>query len=280
MAAIGQLRTVPNPPTPPSSSGLRTPLFLLGVGLALFAFIAMIAFGIVFARSASTGRSISVVVAAQDIQAREPILPDMVMVSSLPETAVPPHSFTRATDLAGYAAVVPIYKGQVLSANIVSSNPDDLTGQTAEFLPIPTGDVAVTIPTSELQGVAGYPAPGDYMKITATINTVVFNPHDPFPRSVSAQVFSDMYILRVGPPLVGKQGQAQGVVGSVTILMTPCDSIFLAWLIQNASLRYELVSYKDYATSNVASDPECPHALAFGVVGPAEVDARWKFTKG
>ena len=40
------------------NAGVRTPLFLLGVGMALLAFIAMFAFGIVFANRGLTGQQI------------------------------------------------------------------------------------------------------------------------------------------------------------------------------------------------------------------------------
>src|SRR5436190_1030148 len=56
MAAINQAR-------PASTTSVRTPLFILGVALALVAFIVMFAFGLLFANKTSTGTMVTVVVA-------------------------------------------------------------------------------------------------------------------------------------------------------------------------------------------------------------------------
>lgn len=282
MAAVGQLRPAPpSAPNPPAAANVRTPIFLVGVALALIAFVAMLTFGIVLARGSSAGKDVPVVIASQDIGAREPILPDMVQVSSIPQTALPPHAIVRVSDLAGSAALVPIYKGEAITDNIVSSSPDQLSLITSAFLPIPAGYVAITIPTSELQGVGGYPAQGDYINIVATVNTQVFQPGDPHPRLVTETVFTSVKIIRVGPLTEApKEGQAQGVVGSLTVLMSLCDAQYMAWFKQNATLAYVLLSYKDYQPSVPAANPECPATVAPGVVGPKAVDARWKFTQG
>ena len=145
MASIGQARP---------ATTVRTPLFILGVALALVAFLAMFAFGVVFtARSQNSGQ-LRVVVAARDIQPREPITPDMLSLATLPATAAPPKAFVRTTDLTGYSAVVEIYKGQTMTPNIVSSSPDQLAGPSAStFLPIPEGYIAITVPKDKPQGV-------------------------------------------------------------------------------------------------------------------------------
>src|SRR3989442_12688540 len=81
MAAIGQTR-------PARTTNIRTPLFILGVGLALLAFLVMFAFGMLFANRSQTGTQVRVVVAAQDIDAREPITPDMLTTALIPTAAV------------------------------------------------------------------------------------------------------------------------------------------------------------------------------------------------
>jgi pilus assembly protein CpaB len=279
LAAVGQLRPAPTVPSAPRSPGMRTPLFILGIALALLSFVAMFAFGILFANRGTGGPSLSVVVATRDIDAREPILPDMVAITSVPSSGVPPHSFGRASDLAGYAAIVPIYKGEVLSANVVTSNPDAISPQIYSYLPIPSGWVAITLPTSELQGVGGYPIPGDYMNILATANTGLFSPVNP--RAVTVTVFTKVHIIRVGAPSsVPGATQQAGVTSSLTVVMTLCDAQYLDWLITNATLKYTLLSYHDYGSGNQAPDPACPSTSNPGVIGPTAVNNRWGFTKG
>lgn len=271
---------LPMPAPRRPTSGMRTPLFLLGVGMALLAFIAMFAFGILFANRGLPGRQVAVIVAAQDIQAREPITPSMLTVAEMPQSLVPPHAFVGLSDLNGDSALVSIYKGQALTANLVSSNPDLIAGAELSYLPIPQGYVAITIPTSELQGVAGYVSPGDYINIIATANSDLFFSKPS--RQTTRTVFTDVRVIRVGSPTAGpKQGQAIGVVSSLTVVMSQCDASYLGWLLANVTLKYDLLNYKDYATGSMSSpDPACPANQAPPVVGPAAVDARWNFSKG
>ncbi|OLC24819.1 MAG: Flp pilus assembly protein CpaB [Actinobacteria bacterium 13_1_20CM_2_65_11] len=264
----GQLRSSPR---------VRTPLFLVGIALALLAFIAMFAFGIVFVNRSQGGRQIAIVMAAQDIQAREPILPDMLSVANVPAAALPPKAFFRLADVSGYSAVVTIFKGQPITSNVVASNPDVLAGAST-YLPIPQGYVAITVPTSEQQGVAGYIAQGDYINVIATVNSATFTPSNP--RSVTRTVFSNLHVIRVGPlSAAPKEGQPQGVVGSLTVVMSLCDAQFMNWLLVNASLKYVLLSFHDYTPGTPAApETACLSTVAPAVVGPHQVDARWGFS--
>jgi Flp pilus assembly protein CpaB len=174
---------------------------------------------------------------------------------------------------------VPIYKGEVISRNLVSSNPDEISGAVSSYLPIPAGYVAMTMPTSEQQGVAGYVAQGDYIDIIATLNTNLFtkgNEHQ-----VTRTVFNSVYVVRVGPAsTLPKQGQPQGVSSSLTVLLSLCDAQYLNWLITNATLKYALLSFHDYAPKLAPADPNCPATLAPNTIGPGLVDQRWAFSRG
>jgi len=270
---------LPMPPPARQTTRVRTPLFLVGVGLALVAFIAMFAFGILFASRSSDGAKVPVVVAIDDIQAREPITLASVTLAQIPQSAVPPHAFLRLSDLQGYSALVNIYKGQALTANIVASNPDQIASPSTSFLPIPPGFVAITVPTSELQGVAGYISPGDYINIIATANSDLFFSKPS--RLTTRTVFSNVRVIRVGPPSLGpKQGQTVGVVGSLTLVMSQCDSAYLEWLLTNVTLKYDLLYYGQYDPSGYSTQPLCAPGSSPPTIGPNAVDARWSFTKG
>jgi len=271
MAAIGQTR--------PAPTTIRTPLFILGVALALLAFLAMFAFGILFVNRSQGGAQVRVVVAARDINPREPITADMLTMGMAPASATPNIQFQSVADLKGFSAVVLVYKGQVITANLVSSNPDALAGSVSSFLPIPQGYVAMTIPTSEQQGIAGYVAEGDYINVLATVNTNLFSRVNE--RSVTRTVFTTVPIIRVGPAVTfPKQGVAQGVASSLTVVLSLCDAQYLDWLINNATLKYVLLSYKDYSQGIAPPDQTCPPTDKPSVIGPALINSRWAFSQG
>jgi Flp pilus assembly protein CpaB len=221
---------------------------------------------------------VRLVVANRDIGAREPISLDELTYSVIPVTAAPAHAFSRVADLNGTAAVVPIYKGQVVSANLVTATPDQLLAGQESYLPIPAGYVALTIPMGEQMGVAGYISQGDYIDVIANVNTGLLSPVNP--HMVVRTVFRSVYVIRVGPESAApKQGQPQGVASSLTILMTRCDAEYMDWLIANASLKYTLIPYTEYTPRVPAADPSCASTTEPPIVGPAQVDVRWGMTK-
>lgn len=270
MAAITQTR--------PSSPAIRTPLFIAGVALALLAFLLMLAFGILFAGKGQVVGTVRVVVAAQDIAPREPITLDMVTYGTVASTSVPKGAITRLGELNGYSALVAIPKGQVVTGNVISSNPDVLAGSQSAYLPIPQGYVAVTLPTSEQQGVGGFIAQGDYIDVIATVNTGLITPIQP--RQVTRTVFNNIYVIRVGPQSSApRQGVAQGLSSSITVVMSLCDAQYMTWFTLNASLKYVLLSYPDYGNTPAAGTPSCSSTTEPAIVGPAEVDSRYGFTR-
>ena len=271
MAAITQTR--------PSAPAIRTPLFVVGIGLALLAFLLMLAFGALFVGRTQTVTQVKVVVATQDIGQRQTIDSTMLGYGSVASTSLPPHAAKQISDLIGYTAVVAIYKGEVITSNVVSSNPDLLAGPNSAYLPIPTGYVALTLPTNEQQAVGGYIAQGDYMNVMVTLNTTVFTPINP--RSVTRTVFTNLHVIRVGPDsnLVRQSGVAQGLSSSITVVMSQCDAQYMYWFLKNADLKYDLLAYPDYATGPSGGGTACPSVTAPPAIGPSAVDARWGFTK-
>jgi pilus assembly protein CpaB len=246
---------------------------IIGTVLAVLAFLA--AAGLASAPylfpTAQSGSK--VVVAKNAIPARTRIQASDLQLATV--TPVPPESFTSISSVAGKGARVDIPAGGPVTANLIVDAPDILSSSDVTYLPIPQGYVAVTIPTSEQTGVAGYVQVGDRITILASISTQAFG-STPTVLAVRT-VFKDLIVIRVGP--VGQtQGTAQ-VSTSLTVMMTACDSEYLFWLLNNAVLKYELESFKDYGSTPTQPDPKCPSVLAAGGVGPDEVNKRWGFTK-
>jgi Flp pilus assembly protein CpaB len=214
-----------------------------------------------------TATGTKVVVAKTNIGARTKILPSDLQLSAF--SPAPPQSFTDMALVAGKGARVDIPAGSPITANLIVASGDLLSTSDVSYLPIPSGYVAVTVPTGELVGVGGYPQVGDRITMLATINTSIFGPGG---ASVVRTVFRDLIIIRVGP--VNQPAGVQ-IPGSLTLLVTACDAEYLFWLLNNAALKYTLESFKDYAAAPSQPDPACPKP---GGVGPKEVNKRWQFT--
>ena len=242
-----------------------------GTILALAAFAAaagVASFPYVFQTQSGT----SVVVARNGITARNKIQAIDLMMKVI--NPVPPESFTDINAVAGKGARVDIPAGSPVTANLIATSSDLLSSTDITYLPIPSGYVAVTIPTSEQLGVGGYVQVGDRIAVLASINTATFGEN---PGVIAVRtVFRDLNVVRVGP--VASSSTGPSVTSSLTVIVTACDSEFLDWLLTNAELKYELESNQDYATVPTTPDSQCPKLTSPTGVGPKQVDARWHFT--
>ena len=243
------------------------------------AILAVIAFGTAAAMASlpllaggTTGTK--VVVARNTITARTRITASDLELKSVSPT--PPQSFTDIAQVAGKGARVDIPAGLAVTANLITSTPDQLNNSDSTFLPIPSGYVAVTVPTSEQVGVAGYVQVGDRLTVLATISTAAFGVGPP--RPVVRTVFRDLIVIRVGPATTTEQSGAGQLTSSLTVLATSCDAEFLFWLLNNAILKYELESSSNYGTTPTAPDSKCPSLNSPTGVGPKQVDDKWHFT--
>ena len=212
----------------------------------------------------STTTGTKVVVAAHDIKARTVIQASDLTLSNLSQA--PPQAFATVREVAGKGSRVDIPAGMAVTANLVAPSGDLLSNSDVAYLPIPKGWVAVTVPTSEQVG--------DRITMLATINTSSFGQSPG--RPVVLTVFRDVDVLRVGP---ASGASTTGVVtSSLTVLMTGCDSEYLYWLLNNASMKYELESYTDYQSLPTGPDSKCENVSAAAGVGPKDIDGRWHFT--
>ena len=221
-------------------------------------------------RTNTTGTQ--VVVAKNNINARTKIQASDLELSAV--NPAPPQAFFQLKDVLGKGARVDIPAGLPVTANLITSSGDLLSSSDVAYLPIPSGYVAVAVPTGEQVGVGGYVQVGDRITMLATINTSIFGAT---PVSVVRTVFRDVDVIRVGPASTQSTGQ---VTSSLTLLMTGCDAEYLFWLLNNAVLKYTLESFTDYAATPNQPDPSCPKLSSAGGVGPKEVDKRWHFTTG
>jgi Flp pilus assembly protein CpaB len=230
----------------------RRPFTLLGILLAMVVIAAFVLVA-VNAGQGTSSPQLTVVVATKDLQPRLPI--DAASLSlqtyALP-AGFPKVYFTRIADVQGMVPLVTINAGQVLMANDIAK-PSQALGSQSEYLPIPTGYVALTIPTSEQQGVANYIQPDDYISVIATVAGTG--------KVASKTIFTNLHVIKVGS-YAGTAGSAGAT--SLTVVVTECEAEVITWFLTYASLKYTLESYHDYlhVAGDQAADPGCPSASA------------------
>jgi Flp pilus assembly protein CpaB len=234
-------------------SGLRftRPFTVLGILLALLVIAAFVLVAL-NAQNSAASPSMSVVVANRDLQARVAIDPAALQLTSIPVPGTYPKVyFTRLQDVAGLVPLVTIPAGQAVTSNEVAK-PSAALGSQSEYLPIPSGYVAITIPTSEQQGVAGYPQPEDYISVIATVATAG--------KVATKTIFTNLHVIKVG--MAGGTGSTSNA-SSLTVVVTECQAEVITWFLNYAALKYVLESFHDYLQPGVQNpDPACPTVTA------------------
>ena len=194
----------------------------------------------------------NVVVASKDLQPRVAVDASALEMKSIPVPGTYPKVyFTRLQDVQGLVPLVTIPTGQAITSNEVAK-PSAALGSQSEYLPIPSGYVAVTIPTSEQQGVADYIQPEDYISVIATVSSAG--------KVASKTIFTNLHVIRVGTPAA--PGSATSNSTSLTVVVTECQAEVITWFLDYAALKYVLESFHDYLQPGVNPDPACPTVTA------------------
>ena len=203
------------------------------------------------ASNGSVGQTLNVVVATSNLSPRIPIDGGSLEIKPIPvPQGYPSVFFTKIDDVKGMIPLVSIVGGQAITANMVAK-PNQQLGSTSEFLPIPSGYVAITIPTSEQQGVAGNIQPDDYISVIATVTSGA--------KVASKTIFTNLHVIRVGMQTIGDTGAGTATTAtSLTVVVTECQAEYITWFVTFASLKYTLESYQDYSQAPPAKDPTCP----------------------
>ncbi|MDQ2943391.1 MAG: Flp pilus assembly protein CpaB [Candidatus Dormibacteraeota bacterium] len=238
----------------PLMAGLtfRRPFTILGIVLALLVIAAFVLVAL-NAGTSSNSPLQSVVVATKELAPRQLIDPASLELKSIPVPAgYPKVYFSRIQDVQGMIPLVTIPTGQAVTSNDVA-RPSQALGAQSEYLPIPAGYVALTIPTSEQQGVADYIQKDDYISVIATVSTGG--------KVGSKTVFTNIHVIRVGT--AGNQSASNSSASSLTVVVTECRAEIITWFLTYASLKYTLQSFHDYLQPGTEiPDPKCPNVAA------------------
>lgn len=241
-----------------------------------------------------SGGNQTVVVAKQNIPLRHQITSADLTTASAAGSFIAVNAYQRPTDVVNLIAEINIKAGSIITSDMLAKDLGLVNaGSAPAYLPVASGYIAMTIPTSEQQGVAGHITLGDYITVIATANVTVFattGQQQGPPKSVSKTVFTNVRIIGVGPAQINVQPASGsstttpqqptgGVTSSLTVELTQCDAEFMVWFLTNTQLRYTLESFNDYLKQPPsAPDPSCPSVIAAQGVSNKTVDARFHFS--
>jgi pilus assembly protein CpaB len=248
----------------------NVPILILGVIVTLAGFGASLYLG----QSQQPGAvaSKAELVAAHDLDQRATLAAGDVQVIHVTAADFPVGGLTAASEATGMILQVALKQGQPILSNLVAKSAPDITASTG-FLPVKSGLVADTLPTSELVGVAGYVRPGDYIDVIAVVPSRSGGTAD------VRTIYSGVHVIRTGAASdqSGSSGASAptGPTSSLTVAVTECQAEFLSWFLANASLKYTLLSSEDYAAlASAPADTSCPANAAKGVA-EADIRGRW-----
>lgn len=242
----------------------------LVIGLIL----AMAGFGLTFylgTQLAGATPTVSVLVAARNVQAGSVLAPADVTVKKYLSSTAPASVLSGAADAVGRVARVDIAAGDPILASLVGSPSAGLAP--TSLLPVPAGYVAVSLPATDLSAAGGFIGEGTFVDVVATANLSSFKPGAT--GSSSRTVLSALEVLRVGS--AAEQGAAQHAGATIlTVLVDQCDVQYVIWLLTNTTLSFAALPVTQSGLP--VPDSSCPGRVTTGSIGPAEINARYHFT--
>lgn len=168
-----------------------------------------------------------VVVATTIIPPNVKITGDMVTLKSVPAESVHPEAITSIDKVIGKIPNSQIVKDeQILSSRILVD-----TAKATLAYKVPENMRAVTIPSSEITGVAGYINVGDKIDILVNYKDPKINP---LPSTYTQ--FQNIEVAAVGPSNSAATEEKKGVSGSITVFVNPTQAEALVYAVTNASL--------------------------------------------
>jgi pilus assembly protein CpaB len=219
----------------------------------------------------SQGALRPVLVASQEIAARQRIVDTMFRSEMRPAQTLQPDALSTANQAVGSLALITIPAGSQLTASAIGTN-------VAFALPVrlQPGMRAVSIPIDRVKGVSGMILPGDRVDVIAIPPA---RSGAPPPKAVT--IFRGIRVLAVGTALENASATPspqEESASTVTLEVNPKQANLLAWADSNSNLRLALRSPREAIRSepveqltiagpDAAPAPASP--LAVPEIGPA-----------
>jgi len=179
-----------------------------------------------------------VLIATQEIPAREHVVATMFIKQMRPQQSLEPDALSESSQAVGSLALVTIPVGAQLTASEIGTN-------VAFALPVrlQPGMRAVSIPVDRVKDVSGLIQPGDRVDVIAMPPG---HSNGPPPKAVT--IFRAIRVLAVGNALENPSAtpspEEQGAA-TITLEVTPSQADLLAWADANSTLRLALRSPRE-----------------------------------
>ncbi|WP_413186519.1 Flp pilus assembly protein CpaB [Paraburkholderia sacchari] len=185
------------------------------LAIALLAGLAAVVFASKWLLQTSSGATVPVAVASDDINLGQPINETMIRTVNWPKDSLPPGTFSAPKDLDGRVVRASLTRGEpVLDSKLA---PVGTKGGLSAV--IGEGRRAITVRVNDVVGVAGFALPGNYVDVI--VNTQQPQKKtDAQEQSISKIVLEKILVLAVAQQ-VNRDDTAPKVVNAVTLEVTP-----------------------------------------------------------
>lgn len=191
-----------------------------------------------------------VVVAISNINKNTKINQEMIGLKSIPKEAVHPETITSVEEIVGGIAKVDLVSGeQVLGAKVIT----DVEKAELAYR-IPEKMRAITIPTSEVMGVAGYINTGDHIDILVTYSNK--NNNSKLEANETEIVttytqFQNIEVLAEGSDIMTEEQKNSTLPSSITLLVKPEEAEVLTYALLNGTMHFTLRNPMDSEKVNL-----------------------------
>jgi pilus assembly protein CpaB len=182
------------------------------------------------AGSNASALGVPVVVAADDIQVGAKLETHDVRVINLPQSAIPPGAYSKAAQVLGRGAVLPLNQGEfILPSKLAAAN-------AGAGLPsmIPPGMRAVSVRVNDVVSVAGFVQPGTRVDVLATGSQGAGNDRQ------TTTVLENVAVIAVGKSLDRSASGDAAASPVITLLVSPDDAQKLALVSQEGRIQLSL----------------------------------------
>jgi len=170
-----------------------------------------------------------VVVALNAIPAHVKVTEEMLGIKEIPVEAVHTDTYTKIADVVGGTTTTELIAGeQVLTERIVATDEE-----AALAYRIPENMRAMTVATSEVDGVGGYVMAGDKLDVL-----VSYTPSEG--AQVAYTQLQNIEVLERGPNNDAADSSASGVPTSLTLLVSPAQAEVIAFGSLNGTIYFTL----------------------------------------